>query len=169
MKKREVINREIPAKNYFIVLTVSIVVIIFTLYFRAFYLNYQVYEQNGSYFTYRKVNEITASDFDFILSEATDNILYVGSTSRKNYSLERKLYREIEKYNSVDKLLYWNVNDYLENDKYIDLLKSKFTNVEIYEEPSIIVIESGTSKGSYKVDNDLFGGKLKEILERNEE
>ena len=169
MKKREVVEREIPAKNYFVVLTVSIVVIIFTLYFRAFYLNYQVYKQTGSYFTYKKVNEITASDFDFILSEADDNLLYIGSTSRENYSLEKKLYREIEKYNSVDKLLYWNVSDYLEDDKYIEILKRKFGNVEIYEEPSMIVIDGGVAKGSYKVDNELFGSKLKDILERNEE
>ncbi len=168
MKKVETVDRVIPAKNYFVVLAVSVITIIFTLYFRAFYLNYQAYKQSGSYFAYKKVNEITASDFDFILTEATDNILYIGSTSHSNYSLEKKLYREIERHNLVDKLIYWNVNDYLENERYIEILKNKFTNVEIYEEPSIILIEGGISKGSYKVDSELINGKLKEILERNE-
>ncbi len=168
MKKIEKFDRQIPVRNYFIVLTVSVVIIILTLYLRAFYLNYDAYKQSGSYFAYQRINEITKDDFDFIISEATDNILFIGYNSNDMYKFEKKLYKELKKKNMLDKLLYWNVNDYLKNDKYIEILKSKFANVEINKAPSIIIIKSGLAIGSYKVDDNFFKEKdIEEIFERN--
>ena len=170
MKKFEIFDRKIPTKNYLVVFVVSILVIIFTLYFRAFYLSYQVYKQSDSYFSYMKVNEVTKKDFDFILSETTSNILYIGYGSNKLYSLEKKLYREIEKSNMLDRLIYWNVTEYMEEGEYLQILKEKFNNVIIYEAPSIIIIENGNATGSYMVNDDLFRSKiLRELLERESE
>ncbi len=168
MKKLEKFDRKIPVRNYLIVLVVSIIVIILVLYLRAFYLSYDTYKQSGSYFAYQRINEITKDDFDFIISEATDNILFVGYNSKDMYKVEKKLYKELKRANLLDKLLYWNVNDYLKNNKYIDILRSKYTNVEINEAPSIIIIKSGLATGSYKVDDNFFKEKdIKEIFERN--
>ena len=128
MKKLEKFDRKIPVRNYLIVLVVSIIVIILVLYLRAFYLSYDTYKQSGSYFAYQRINEITKDDFDFIISEATDNILFVGYNSKDMYKVEKKLYKELKRANLLDKLLYWNVNDYLKNNKYIDILRSKYTN-----------------------------------------
>ena len=163
MKKLEKFDRKIPVRNYLIVLVVSIIVIILVLYLRAFYLSYDTYKQSG-----QRINEITQDDFDFIISEATDNILFVGYNSKDMYKVEKKLYKELKRANLLDKLLYWNVNDYLKNNKYIDILRSKYTNVEINEAPSIIIIKSGLATGSYKVDDNFFKEKdIKEIFERN--
>ena len=168
MKKLEKFDKKIPVRNYLIVLVVSIIVIILVLYLRAFYLSYDTYKQSGSYFAYQRINEITKDDFDFIISEATDNILFVGYNSKDMYKVEKKLYKELKRANLLDKLLYWNVNDYLKNNKYIDILRSKYTNVEINEAPSIIIIKSGLATGSYKVDDNFFKEKdIKEIFERN--
>ena len=131
-------------------------------------MSYDTYKQSGSYFAYQRINEITKDDFDFIISEATDNILFVGYNSKDMYKVEKKLYKELKRANLLDKLLYWNVNDYLKNNKYIDILRSKYTNVEINEAPSIIIIKSGLATGSYKVDDNFFKEKdIKEIFERN--
>ena len=168
MKKLEKFDRKIPVRNYLIVLVVSIIVIVLVLYLRAFYLSYDTYKQSGSYFAYQRINEITKDDFDFIISEATDNILFVGYNSKNMYKVEKKLYKELKRANLLDKLLYWNVNDYLKNNKYIDILRSKYTNVEINEAPSIIIIKSGLATESYKVDDNFFKEKdIKEIFERN--
>ena len=51
--------KTIPTKNYFIVLGVSILIIILTLYLRAFYLSYKAYNGDVSYFTFKKANQIT--------------------------------------------------------------------------------------------------------------
>ena len=161
--------KTIPTKNYFIVLGVSILIIILTLYLRAFYLSYKSYNGDFSYFTFKKANQITKDDFDFILTESTNNILYIGYNSSNLYSLEKKLYREFEKNDLLERVIYWNVDDYLENNDYIQILKNKFPSVDIYSAPSIIVIINGDAKESVKVDEEFIKDKgIKDIIERNQ-
>ncbi len=161
--------RTIPTKNYFLVLGVSVLIIILTLYLRAFYLSYKAYNGDVSYFTFKKVSQITKDDFDFILTESTNNILYVGYNSSKLYSIEKKLYREFEKNDLLDRVIYWNVDDYLENNDYIQILKNKFPDVDIYSAPAIIVIVNGEAKESIKIDEDsIKDKKIKKIVERNQ-
>ncbi len=169
MKKIQVFDKKIPVKNYVIVLGVSILIIIFTLYARSLYLLYNSYSNNESYFTYKKVNQATKDDFEFIFTEATNDILYIGYSSNKLYSLEKKLFKEFEKNDLLDKVIYWNVDDYLNNNEYITILKSKFPEIEIYNAPSIIIITNGVASESLKVDEELIKNKkIKELSERNQ-
>ena len=93
MKKNNDEVREIPIKNYFIVLVISIAVIILTLYTRAFYLNYQESKMNTSYFLDKKVNQITTNDLEYTLTEYRDAILYVSYTgSNSIYKMEKEDY-----------------------------------------------------------------------------
>ena len=56
MKKEEL--REVPIKNYYIVLLVSILVIIAVLYIRSFYLSYQASKINNSVFYDKSINQM---------------------------------------------------------------------------------------------------------------
>ena len=142
MKKNNSEVKEIPIKNYFVVLVVSIVVIILTLYARAFYLNYQESKMNTSYFLDKKVNQITTNDLEYTLTEYRDAILYVSYTgSNSIYKMEKKIYKELEKNNLLDIVIYWNVTDIMDN--YISVLKNKFPNANIKEAPLIIIIKDG--------------------------
>ncbi len=142
MKKNNNDVREIPIKNYFVVLAVSIVVIILTLYARAFYLNYQESKMNTSYFLDKKVNQITTKDLDYTLTEYRDAILYVGYTgSNSIYKMEKKIYKELEKNNLIDIVIYYNITDIM--DSYMSILKNKFPNANIKEAPLIIIIKEG--------------------------
>lgn len=142
MKKNNNDVREIPIKKYFVVLAVSIVVIILTLYARAFYLNYQESKMNTSYFLDKKVNQITINDLEYTLTEYRDAILYVSYTgSNSIYKMEKKIYKELEKNNLLDIVIYWNVTDSMNN--YINVLRNKFPNANIKEAPLIIIIKDG--------------------------
>ena len=111
-------SREIPKKNYFIVLVVSILVVILTLYVRSFYLSYVAYNSDSSIFVSKSINQINFDDIDYAVNETTDSVLFVSYNGRKDISImERRLYREIEKKNLNDRIIYLNVTDYLENDK----------------------------------------------------
>lgn len=169
-KKTDSEIRKIPARNYFIVLVVSVLVIILTLYLRAFYLNYQLSKSNVSYFAYKKVNEISTNDFDFILSESTDNILYISYKGTSELtSLDRKVYREFEKNNLLDKVIYWDVTNLKNNNEYITILKQKFPEVEssIVECPMIITIKNGTAFEVIKIDDDFIKEKqIEDIVEK---
>lgn len=138
--------KQVPIKNYLVVLIVSILVIVVTLYTRAFYLNYQESKMNTSYFIDKKVNQITTSDLDYSLSEYRDVILYVSYPgSNSIYKMEKKIYKELEKNNLLDIVVYWNVSDLLDGEKYINILKNKFKNISsnIKEAPLIIIIKDG--------------------------
>ena len=79
-KKLDLFDKKIPARNYFIVLVVSILVIIVSLYLRTFYLTYKNNKLNTSVFLDQKVKQINTKDADFALTETGDVLLYVSFT-----------------------------------------------------------------------------------------
>ena len=174
MKKETIKNEEknIPIKNYFVVLFVSILTIIITLYVRAFYLNYQESKTNFSYFISKKVNQITTDDMEFSLSEYRDAIVYVSYTGSKSiYSMEKKIYKELEKNNLLDIVVYWNVTDLMSNNSYINILKKKFNNVslDIKEAPLIIIIKDGNAVKVLNSELEKIDYKeLRKIIKENE-
>ena len=102
--KKEV--REIPKKNYYIVIIVSILVIVLTLYVRSFYLTYQSGKISESIFYDKSINQINTDDVDFAIAETNETILYISYTGDKSIeSMEKKLYKEIEKNNLNDIVL----------------------------------------------------------------
>lgn len=146
VKSREKNSKVIPPKNYCIVLVVSILVMIITLYIRSFYLNYKASQMNNSVFNDKTISQINTDDIDFALTETSEAILYVGYTgSSKIYNMERKMLRELEKQNLTDKIIYWNVTDLMNKNEYIEILKSKFPLLSdsINRAPLLIYIKDG--------------------------
>ena len=94
---KKIIGKKIPAKNYYVVLLVSVLVIILSLYIRSFYLNYKMNRVNESVFADKTINQIHTEDFDYAISETSEAILYVSYTgSDEVYSMERKLFMRIK-------------------------------------------------------------------------
>ena len=146
MEKEKKELREIPKKNYFIVLVVSILVVVLTLYVRSFYFSYVAYNSDSSIFVSKSINQINFDDIDYAVNETTDSVLFISYNGEKSISnMERKLYREIEKKNLNDRIIYLNVTDYLENNKYLEMLRSKYPSiaVDINKAPMFIFIKDG--------------------------
>ena len=138
--------REIPKKNYYIVIIVSILVIILTLYIRSFYLTYQSNKTNESIFYDKSINQINADDLDFAIAETNEAILYISYTGSKEIkTMEKKLFKEIEKKNLNDKVLYWDISNLMKKNKYLEVLKNKFSNVavDINKAPLLIYLKDG--------------------------
>jgi hypothetical protein len=145
---KQVFEKNIPKKNYIIVLVVSILVICIALYTRTIYLNGKdnildksIFEKENSV-----IGVINVDDLDFVVSEANDIVIFIsynGDSQIKN--MEKKLYRDIVKHDYVDKVLYLNVSEYKDNKAYINILKEKFSNVKdnISDAPIMIYIKEG--------------------------
>lgn len=165
-------DKNIPIKNYLIVLFVSILVIIITLYARAFYINYKESKSVSSYFAIKKVNKITTDDIKYTLSEYTDAILYVGYTgSYPVYSSEKKIYSELEKNNLIDILLYLDVTDLTANNEYVNILKNEFKDLsnDIKDAPLIIIIKDGKPIEVLNSELEKIDYKsLRNIIKKNE-
>lgn len=139
-------EKKIPAKNYLIVLVVSIIIIIIILLGRIYYNNYKEVKLNISVLSTNGVKEININDLDYALDETTEVLLYVGYTgSSKVNSMEKKLYKELERKNLLEKFMYLDVSDYMKSNNYLAILKSKFPLIEneITQAPMIIYVKDG--------------------------
>ena len=140
-------DKKTPKRNYLIVVIVSIFVILFALYFRVIYLNGKdtidksIFESENSL-----VSTINIEDIDFFISETNNIVIYASYNGNPEIkSMERKLYRDIVRNDYTDKVIYLNVTDLKENNKYIDKLKEKLPNIkeDISDAPLMIYIKDG--------------------------
>lgn len=141
-------KKEIPSKNYIIVIIVTILVVLLMIFIRSFYLNYKSSKLSESIFSSQTVNQIHMDDFDFAIREVSNSILYVSYTgSNEIYSMEKKLYKELENNNLLDKIIYLDITNYTKGNKYINILKNKFPNIdnEINSAPMFIYIKDGAA------------------------
>lgn len=149
-------NKNVSSRNYFIVMVVSVLIIVVVLYARTFYLNYKNNKVNVSVFNDQKINQINSDDFDFALSETSSEIIlyvsYTGSSEIRN--MESKLYKEIEKKNLTDKIIYWDVTN-SKNSEYIETLRKRFPEIkdQINSAPLFIYIKDG--KGVEAMSSEL--------------
>ena len=149
-------NKNVSSRNYFIVIVVSVLVMVVVLYTRSFYLNYKASKVNESVFSNHKINQINDDDFNYALREtSSEMILYVSYTgSSEIRNMESKLYKEIEKKNLTDKIIYWNVTN-SKNSEYIETLRKRFPEIkdQINSAPLFIYIKDG--KGVEAMSSEL--------------
>lgn len=156
-------ERKIPKKNYYVVMIVSILVIVLTLYIRSFYINYKANQINNSVFNDKTINQMNTDDFDYIMAETPEALLFISYTgSNKVRNMEKRLYREIEKKNIADKIIYWNVTDIMNNHEYIDILRKKYPNFseEIGKAPMLIYIKDGELVEVANSSNKMIDSKV---------
>ena len=145
--KSDKVFRKVPRKNYYIVLLVSVLIIILTLYIRTFYLNYKNNQINNGVFYDKSIIQVHASDINFKLNETSEALFYIAnSSSLKVRRMERKLFNYIENKNLNDMIIYWDVSE-LDEKEYVSILKEKFPNIanNIGNIPMIIYIKDGNA------------------------
>lgn len=143
---KELFIRNIPIKNYIITFVVSSLIIIISIYARLFYLNYRDNMKKISVFQDESIKQINTEDIKFALNEMSDAILYVSYTGNSEiYNNEKKILREIKKNNLTEKIIYWNVSDLLEDNKYLEILKETYPSIkdEITAAPLFIYVNGG--------------------------
>lgn len=169
---KKIEEKQIPTKNYIIVLVASILVIILTLYLRSFYLSYQATKLDVSYFSSKKISEIKKDDIEFSLSEYRDAVLYVSYTGSKPvYDTDKKIYKELEKNNLLDIVVYFNVTDLMENNEYLKILNKRFPEIskDITNPPLIIIIKDGKAIEVINSELEKIDYKeLRKVIRKNE-
>lgn len=139
-KKKEV--REIPFKNYLILLVVCIITVILTFYINAWIKTYKEHTISVSPLN-GVVNEINLNELNEAYFELPDTIIYVGYTNdEKLYNEEKKLLKTIKKEEAANNVIYINV---VNNDKYVSLLNKRFgkDGDTLKKAPAFICIKNG--------------------------
>lgn len=85
-------KKEIPSKNYIIVIIVTILVVLLMIFIRSFYLNYKSSKLSESIFSSQTVNQIHMDDFDFAIREVSNSILYVSYTGLMRFIAWKRSY-----------------------------------------------------------------------------
>ncbi len=147
--------REVPKKNYFIMLVIIITIVIVTIVLAS------VYNKNNmkTSIMYNYLSEIKINDFDVYIVENPNTIIYIGDKySVDNDAIEKKIKNKIIELNVSDYFVYLNLTDNIE---YIDKLNERY-DVNISKDlPVIVVFEDGKIKNVY---SDLKNLDLKAII-----
>lgn len=147
--------REIPIKNYFILIIIIIVVALSTIILTNIYNN----RFKTTSIMYNYLSEIKKNDIDTYLLEKPNTILYIADKyDISNNKIEEKLKEEIIKYNAKDYFVYLNINT--NNIEFIDKLNQKYSGNINKQLPVLVIIEDGLVSKSYTELNNI---NLKEL------
>ncbi len=144
-------KREVPKKNYFILLLMIIMVVIVT--FTIFSLNnkYNSKKLEHSYLN-EKVTEVNLDEVKNLLQEPSSELfIYITKVGDEDiYKLETKLNKLIKKYNLRDNFLYMNADT-----NNIEEINKLFGS-DIKVVPAILYIRNGIYEKGIDSENDLL-------------
>lgn len=132
-------------KNYIILIIVSVLTILLTLYVCRWIKIYKDEELSKSPLI-GKVNEVSLMELKESLAETNEAILYFGYTmDEETYFLEEKMAHEIEKSDLKENVYYVNVKDYLANDEYKIIINNIMSDLDDKEitAPCLIYLKRG--------------------------
>jgi len=137
--------KEIPKKNYYILVVLLAVTASLTLWLSNIYINKE--KLTSDFYQYS--NKITPDEFDEYIIENSEAIIYISDKfdlTKGNF--EKKLKNKIEELNLKQNLIYINKGDI--DKKFLNKLKKDYEiNIDMKKMPIIIVIIDG------KVVNNL--------------
>lgn len=137
-------NREIPVKNYIIVLAIFIVSFILIILGAKWYKNYREYQLTIPVIS-GYINEVSDEEIENYLLENRDTMLYIGASDDNNCrSLEKDLKNFIKKYNLRDQIVYIDLNKISDKDEFVSKFNGKYaTNKKINKYPAFAIIQNG--------------------------
>lgn len=128
--------RIVPKKNYFILLLLSLVVIVLTLFLRSFYNNNL--RPTSDIYNYAKI--IKSDQLDLYLDENPSTIIYISDKyNLDNADLEEELKQKIISLNLYDNFVYLDKSEL--SDKIVLHFNDEYqTDFSLDKMPALIII-----------------------------
>lgn len=127
--------REIPKKNYMILVVLLAVTVFLTLFLSNIYRNKEKLTSNF----YQYANKITPESFDEFMTENEDVIIYIGDKYDLTLEkVEKELSKKIDELNIKHGLIYID-KEYVDK-KFIKKLKGYDINVDLNRLPVVVVV-----------------------------
>ena len=137
--------KNIPLKNYFILLVMLIGVVLITLIFRNYYNN----NLKKTSTLYKYANHMSRDDLDEYLLESSSLVIYIAD----KYDLDMEDEEELLKEKIIELNLYNNfiyVDYRVFNNKFLNYFNSTYhTNLNIDNLPTMIIYEDGVVENIY--------------------
>ena len=136
--------REVPKKNYIIMLIIIISIIIVTIFLSNQYNTR--FKRTSVLYNY--LSEIKKKDLDSYLIEKPDIIIYASNKYNNSFELqEEKIMQEIMDNNIYDYFVYLNLEDKKLN--IFNELNKKYNGNLKNQLPVLIIFENGEIKNAY--------------------
>lgn len=136
--------REVPKKNYIIMLIIIISIIIVTIFLSNLYNTR--FKKTSVLYNY--LSEIKKKDLDSYLIEKPDIIIYASNKYNNSFELqEEKIMQEIMDNNIYDYFVYLNLEDKKLN--IFNELNKKYNGNLKNQLPVLIIFENGVIKNAY--------------------
>lgn len=147
--------RDVPKKNYLILLIMALSVVIVTMTLINVYNN----RIKKTSIMYNYLSEIKENDLDAYLMEKPNIIIYIANKyDLNNNDIEKNLKKKMIKLNINDYFVFLNINNDMD---VIDKLNKKYNGSIEKELPVVVVFEEGMIKESF---NDLKDSRLWKIM-----
>ena len=142
--------RQIPKKNYYILVVLLAVTILLTLSLSYVYRNKEKLVSNF----YEYSSKIKPQEFDEYMTENSDFMIYISDKYDLTYEeFENNFKDKIEKLNLKNNLIYMDKNDI--NKEFLNKLKKEYNiNIEIKDKPIVIVVIDNKVIKKVSVDID---------------
>ena len=142
--------REIPKKNYYILVVLLVVTAGLTMLLSNLYLNKEKMVSNF----YEYSNKITPQEFNEYIIENPDLIVYISDKYDLTYeTFETNFKNKIDNLNLKEKLIYIDKN-YINKDFVNELKKIYKINIDLNNTPIIIVVIDKKVIKNVSITND---------------
>ena len=128
--------KEIPKKNYYILVVLLAVTVLLTLSLSSIYMNKEKLVSNF----YEYSNKITPEEFDEFMTENSDVIIYISDKYDLTHeTFERNFENKIDELNLKHNLIYIDKNDI--DEEFLNELKKTYNiNIDLQKAPIVVVI-----------------------------
>lgn len=128
--------REIPKKNYYILVVLLVFTVLLTLWLSDLYMNKE--KLTSDFYNY--ANVITPEDFDEFMTENSDVIIYISDKYDLSHNtFEKKFESKIDELNLKHNLIYIDKEDM--DSKFLNKLKKSYKiNIDLEGLPIVIAI-----------------------------
>lgn len=152
--------REVPKKNYIIMLIIIIAIVLVTIFLSNIYNNR--FQKTSVLYNY--LSEIKKKDLDSYLLEKPEIIIYASNKyNNSNEKQETKIMKQIIDNNIYEYIVYLNLEDKKLN--ILNSLNKKYDGKLKNKLPVLIVFENGKIKEAYydleKIDFEKITENLK--------
>ena len=143
--------RQIPKKNYYILVILLVITVLITLLLASLYSNQE--KVVASFYEYS--NKISSKEFDQFIIENPDAIIYISDKYNLEYkNVEQKLQNRLDELGLKKNFVFIDKKDV--NKKFIKKIKNKYEiNIKVEEIPVMLVIIDNKVVKNIKVDKNI--------------
>lgn len=158
-------KKNIPKKNYFILIFIIVLVVIISL---IIFKSSGLYNQNKlkRSYLYNYVNEVNINDIKNILTEPSSELFILVTETNNDdvYKLEKNIKKIIKKYDLRDNFIYIDYTDNEDFSKLNDALGTKIEKI-----PALLYYKNGELSEVVDSKETLFNeGDLQKIIDAYE-